>query len=137
MSREELCDFLRLHRYAVISSISPQGAPQSAVVGIAVSRELEIIFDTVSSSRKYRSLTANPAAAVALWTGEATLQYEGIAQEPAGSDRDRYREVYFKTWPDGRDRLSWPGITHFVIRPTWIRFSDFDRRPPLIQEFTF
>jgi hypothetical protein len=30
--------------------------------------------------------------------------------------------------------MAWPGITWFVVRPTWIRYSDFDQRPPLIEE---
>jgi hypothetical protein len=32
--------------------------------------------------------------------------------------------------------LSWPGIVYFVVRPQWIRYSDFDQEPPLIREFT-
>ena len=137
MTQDVLFEFMRRHRYAVVSSVAKNGAPASAVVGIAVSRELEIIFDTVKTSRKYANLIANPAAAVALWTGEKTAQYEGIASELAGADGDRYREIYFEVFPDGRDRLSWPGITHFVIRPAWIRYSDFDARPPVIEEFKF
>ncbi len=135
MTHADLFEFVRTHRFAVVSSVTPQGKPESAVVGIAVTPGLEIIFDTVRSSRKYSNLAANPAAAVALWTGEATAQYEGVASEPAGADRDRYREVYFEAFPDGRDRLSWPGITHFVLRPKWIRYSNFITR--VIEEFTF
>ena len=137
MTKSDLFDFFRKHRYAVVSSISGTGAPQSAVVGIGVSRDLEIVFDTLNTTRKYRNLMANPAAAVALWTGEATAQLEGIAHEPEAAERDRYREIYFETWPDGRDRLHWSGLTHLVIRPTWIRYTDFDRSPPEIQEFKF
>jgi pyridoxine/pyridoxamine 5'-phosphate oxidase len=135
MTKSELFEFIRAHRYAVVSSVAAQGTPESAVVGFAVTPELEIIFDTVRSSRKYANLTGNPAAAVAMWTGEATAQYEGIASEPDGAERDHYREIYFETWPDGRERLSWAGITHFVIRPKWIRYSNFDTR--VIEEFRF
>jgi hypothetical protein len=34
------------------ASVSPLGAPQAAVVGIAASSRFEIIFDTVDTSRK-------------------------------------------------------------------------------------
>ena len=34
-------------------------------------------------------------------------------------------------------RMAWPGIAYFVVQPRWIRYSDFDQRPPLIVEMTF
>jgi hypothetical protein len=133
----DLVAFIARHELAVLSYLSPDGSPHSAVLGIAVTPDLEIVFDTVSSSRKYRDLKADPRCSMVVWTGETTLQYEGIAEEPVGDELDRYREVYFKTLPDGRDRQSWPGIAYFVVRPKWIRYSDFDARPPVIEEFSF
>jgi len=137
LSKEELFEYMRRHRYAVISSVSPSGTPEAAVVGFTVSPALEIVFDTVNTSRKYSNLTANPAAAAVIWAGETTVQFEGVAEEARGAERERIREVYFEAWPDGRDRLSWPGITHFVIRPKWIRYTDFTQSPPLVEEFRF
>jgi pyridoxine/pyridoxamine 5'-phosphate oxidase len=130
----KLADFIAACDLGVVSYLSPEGAPQSAVVGIAVTPELEIIFDTVASSRKYRNLKARAECSIVIWSGEVTLQYEGIAEETAD---DHYKEAYFKKMPDGRDRLSWLGITYFVVRPKWIRYSDFDARPPVIEEFSF
>jgi pyridoxine/pyridoxamine 5'-phosphate oxidase len=130
----DLARFIASCDLAAVSYLSPDGAPQSAVVGIAVTPDLEIVFDTVASSRKYRNLTARPSCSIVMWSGEVTLQYEGIAEE---STEDRYKEAYFQKMPDGRDRLSWPGITYFVVRPKWIRFSDFAARPPVIEEFSF
>ena len=137
MNQALLFELMARHRYAVLGTVSPAGAPQSAVVGIAVTPELEIVFDTVKTSRKYGNLFARAACSIALWTGEATAQYEGRAEEPTGRDLDKYHEAYFQTWPECRDHLSWPGITHFAIRPTWIRYSDFNRNPPQIEEFKF
>ncbi|HUA86585.1 MAG TPA: pyridoxamine 5'-phosphate oxidase family protein [Bryobacteraceae bacterium] len=137
MTHADVFEFLRGRRLAAVSSVSREGAPESAVVGIAVTRDLEIVFDTVKTSRKYGNLIANPAAAVVAWSGERTVQYQGLTREPEGAELDRYREIYFETFPDGRDRLAWPGITHFVIRPTWIRYCDFSARPPVMEEFSF
>lgn len=137
MTKAELHKFMSSNKLGVLGYLSPEGAPRSALVGIAVSPELEIVFDTVASSRKYGSLLANPAASFAIgWSGEVTVQLEGRAFLPVGDDIQRYQEIYFAAWPDGRDRLSWPGIAHFVVRPSWIRYSDFDQRPPLIEEFS-
>jgi hypothetical protein len=137
MNKSSLHTFMAEHRYGVVSSISSAGTPQSAVVGIAVTDQLEIIFDTLRSTRKYRNLIARPACSVVLgFPGEKTLQLEGNVMEPDGAERTRYQEAYFLTWPESRDRAGWTGMTYLVVRPTWIRFSDFDQRPPLIEEIT-
>ena len=80
VDRPFLHSFMTKHRYGVVSSQAADGTPQSALVGIATSPDLEIIFDTVRSSRKYPNL---------------------------------------------------------IARPRWIRYSDFDQRPPLIEEMVF
>ena len=138
MNQSELYNFMARCKLAVLSTTAASGSPQSALVGIAVTPGLEIIFDTVKSSRKYPNLIARPSCSLVMgWEAEQTVQYEGEAVEPSGPELKRCQDIYFQTWPDGPSRLSWPGITYFVIRPTWIRYSDFDQNPPLIQEFLF
>jgi hypothetical protein len=137
MDRSALYAFMSKQRYGVLSSLGPSGTPQSALVGIAVTPACEIVFDTVKSSRKYPNLTARPACSFVLgWAGEQTVQFEGDALEPVGDELRRYQEIYFSVWTDGPARLSWPGLVHLVVRPRWIRYSDFDQRPPIIVEFT-
>lgn len=137
MDRQSLHAFLSQYRYGVVSSIGPDGPPQSALVGIAVTAQLEVVFDTMSSSRKYANLTTRPRCSLVIgWPGEKTVQLEGTAALPEGEELIGYREAYFVAWPDGRDRLNWPGLVHFVVRPRWIRYSDFDRNPPIIVERT-
>ncbi len=138
ITAEDIRSFVASQDLGVLSTVGPDGAPQSALVGIAVSSELEIVFDTVTSSRKYGNLIGNPKCSFVVGcAGEVTVQYEGEATEPRGDELMRYREIYFAKLPDGRDRLSWPGITHFVVRPRWIRYCDYNQRPPLIREFDF
>src|SRR5438270_11223904 len=87
MTRADLYGFIAKHNLAVIGSISPQGAPQSALIGIAVTNNLEIVFDTVRSTRKYTNLIANLACSLVIgWTGDITLQYAGEARETDGGD---------------------------------------------------
>jgi hypothetical protein len=138
MTRADLFKFMAGHKLGVLGSISQDGFPQSALVGIAVTPELEIVFDTVGSSRKFANLLTNPAASFVVgWAGEVTVQFEGKALQPTGDELARYQQVYFAAWPDGPDRLSWPGIAYFVVKPKWIRYGDYDQTPPLIEEFTF
>lgn len=65
------------------------------------------------------------------------MQFEGEAFEPMGAELKRYQQIYFAAWPDGPTRMTWPGIAYFVVRPRWIRYSDFDRNPPMIDETKF
>lgn len=135
MDKAALYCFMARARYGVVSSVASDSNPQSALVGVAISPELEIVFDTLKTTRKYVNLVARPACSIALWWGgEQTVQLDGVAFEPVGAELDRYREIYFAAWPDGRDRLSWSGITHLVVRPRWIRATDYDQAPPLIEE---
>ena len=77
-------------------------SPLAAVAGIAVTDALEIIFDTLTTSRKYANLRADPRVALVIgWDAEQTVQYEGIADLPAGADLDACKQTYFATWPDG------------------------------------
>lgn len=126
MSRAELIAFIRRHRLAVVASTDASGAPQAAVVGLAVTDELELVFDTLGDTRKAQNLRRDGRAAVVVgWDDEQTLQLEGAADELTGQTLQRLQRSYFQTFPDGPTRLAWPGITYFRIRPFWARFSDF------------
>jgi hypothetical protein len=138
MTRTQLLAFLRSQRLAVEASASSTGAPQAAVVGIAVTDDLELVFDTLDSTRKHRNLTKN--ARIAFVIGglvpgdERTVQYEGLADTPSGVELDGLKAVYFQVLPDGREREKWPGIAYVRARPTWVRYSDFNKNPPEIVE---
>lgn len=138
MTRDELLSFMRRHSLAVQTSVSESGAPQAAVVGIVVTDDFEIFFDSVDSTRKVQNLRQNPRTALIIGGlrhgDERTLQYEGVADEPGGTELERLKDRYFEAFPDGRERQSWPGLVYVRVRPTWIRFSDYNRAPPEIVE---
>jgi pyridoxine/pyridoxamine 5'-phosphate oxidase len=126
MNRAELLAFLRQHRLCVQASVADSGAPQAAVVGFAVSDEMEIVFDTIGTTRKMTNLRRDPRIAVVIgWDQEQTAQIEGIADEPEGPDLERLKRVYFAVYPEGVERQAWKDITYVRVRPTWVRFSDF------------
>ena len=138
MDKAAIHAYMARSRCGVVSSLSPDGLPQSALVGIATTPELEIVFDAKASSRKYANLVAHQSCSFVVgWEGEQTLQYEGVAFLPTGDLLEHYLKTYFAQWPGAEARRNAPGIVYFVVRPTWVRFSDFDQRPPLIVEFKF
>jgi hypothetical protein len=136
----ELLAFLRTQRFAVQASRGADDSVQAALIGIAVTDTLEIVFDTLGATRKAQNLRRSPRIALVIggWIpgDERTVQYEGIADEPSGTELDRLKAAYFEAWPDGPSRASWPGLIYVRVRPTWIRYSDFSRNPPLITEFS-
>jgi general stress protein 26 len=139
MTRKELLTFMRSERFAVQASVSRHYAAQAAVVGIAVSDDFEIVFDTLDDSRKTTNLRANPSVAFVIGSthdgAERTVQYEGVADMPSGDELRRVQEIYFAVFPDGRDRLHWKGLIHVRVKPLWIRYSNYSPQPPLVIEF--
>jgi hypothetical protein len=137
---KDLLAFLRQHRVAVQASVSDAGGAQAAVVGIAVTDRFEIVFDTLSSSRKAQNLRRNPKLAFVIGGliegDERTAQYEGVADEPSGDELERLKQAYYKVYTDGPSRLTWPGLIYVRVRPTWVRYSDYTVDPPQIVEFT-
>ena len=99
----------------------------------------EIVFDTIGASRKGQNLRVNRRVALVLGNSqdgdEWTVQYEGLADEPAGRELERLKNLYFAVFPDGRDRERWPGLTYFRVTPTWVRYSNYNVNPPAIVEF--
>jgi hypothetical protein len=137
----DILTFIRGYRWAIEATSSATLAPQAAIIGIAVTEQLELVFDTLSSSRKAVNLRSNRRMALVIggWNeGDArTLQYEGVADFPEGAELERLKQVYFSAFPDGPTRLSWPGITYVRVKPAWVRYSDFRVEPPVITERSF
>ena len=135
LDKVELYEFIVRHRYAVVATTHSDGSTQSALVGIAVTPELEIYFDTLGGTRKAVNLRRDARiSAVIGWENEQSLQLEGFADEPKGSELAALKRVYFAAWPDGPSRESWPGITWIRVRPRWLRFSDFNRSDDAVRE---
>jgi hypothetical protein len=139
MTRSELLAFMRAERHASVASVAADGALQAAVVGIAVSDDFEIVFDTLASTRKATNLRTRPRVAFVIGgfedDAQRTVQLEGLADEPTGTDLERCKAIYYARFPDGPSRLGWRGLIYVRVRPTWLRFSDFRTNPPLISEY--
>lgn len=136
MKRDELLDFLRAQPWAVEASVTGVGEPQAAVVGVAVTNNLELVFDTLGTSRKAVNLRANPRIALVVgWDDGQTAQIEGVTDEPVGAERQRVKDAYLRRFPDGHERAALPDITYFRVLPRWIRYSDFRTTPPIVVVF--
>lgn len=133
MDIADLVTFARSTKWAVEASVAADGRPQAAVIGVAVTDRLELVFDTMGDTRKAENLRRDPRVAVVLgWDDGQTLQIDGVADEPTGAELAELKKVYFARFPDGPEREGWPGIAYFRVRPRWARHSDFRGRAPVI-----
>ncbi len=125
-----LLDFIKQQPLATISTISGDMKPQAAVIGFGQTENLEIIFGTDSSSRKYKSLKTNPSVALVIgWVGSKTVQYEGIASELTSNDLHLVRENYWSKNPDAEKHHKNEGERYFIVKPNWIRYTDLSKEP--------
>ena len=138
ITREGLLQFLRAYPLAVEASVAMAGDVQAAVVGIAVSDDFELVFDTLDTTRKAQNLARDPRIALVIGgTGkgeEITVQYEGVADRPSGNELKVLQRRYLEVFPEGAERLSWPGLIYVRVKPRWLRYSDYRREPALIVE---
>ncbi|MDB4874277.1 MAG: hypothetical protein JWM41_723 [Gemmatimonadetes bacterium] len=88
MTTADLLVFIRSQHLAVQASRGAGETVQAALVGIAVTDAFELVFDSLSATRKVRNVRAQPHVAFVLggWQpgDERTVQYEGVADEPSG-----------------------------------------------------
>jgi hypothetical protein len=58
--KELVYNFIKKYALGIVATTGKDNKPEAALVGIAVSGNLEIIFDTVKSSRKYHNICKTP-----------------------------------------------------------------------------
>jgi uncharacterized protein YhbP (UPF0306 family) len=138
MNLDEVFRFMNGERLAVLATTTLQGRPEAALMGVAVTPSLELVFDTLRSTRKYPNLKSNPRVAWVIGCAtEITVQYEGVAEELQGDELQNYLKIYFAKFPLDLSKPARPGITYFVVRPKWIRYCDYNPGNRRIEEMEF
>src|SRR3984885_7663500 len=135
MTLEEVFDIAKTKRYLIVSTVNESGTPEAALMGFALTQANEVVFDTLSTSRKAVNLANTSAVALVIgWDGDVSLQIEGVGRRPVGDDLASAKAAYFRQWPDGRARENWPNIAYVVVLAKWIRYSNFSGAP-VVEEF--
>jgi len=60
----EMLAYIQRHKLAVVATIGADGGPQSALVGVGATPALELVFDTLSTTRKHANLLRDRRIAV-------------------------------------------------------------------------
>jgi pyridoxine/pyridoxamine 5'-phosphate oxidase len=92
--------FVRAQGQGVVATVSPSGAPEAALVGLAALDDGTLVFDMHAASRKAENLRHDHRIAVVVGTaGELSVQIEGFAAIAHGAHRERYGAAYTAQFP--------------------------------------
>ncbi|MFF0132054.1 pyridoxamine 5'-phosphate oxidase family protein [Streptomyces mirabilis] len=135
LGRDSVMAFIREHGDGVLSTLGPDGSPQSAYLTLAVTDRGEIVLDAREASRKVANLRRDSRVAVVVGGRDGvTLQAEGLADIPAGDERQRCADAYRDAFPQFASSLQDPDIIVIRVRMTWARLGDFRPSTALLRE---
>lgn len=133
VTREEFVAFVREAREGVVATVDAGGNPEAALVGLAVTDEGEVLFDSYTATRKVDNLRANPRAALVIGWGEGmSVQVEGSAEILSGPERDVFGQVYLAQFPGSRALAD--GFSIICVVPDWLRHYDTRPDPAVVTE---
>ncbi|MBD3941008.1 pyridoxamine 5'-phosphate oxidase family protein [Microbacterium sp. NEAU-LLC] len=131
--RESVVAFLRDHGRGVVATVSPEGVPEAALVGLVALDDGSILFNALASSRKVANLGARPVIAIVVGTdGDVTLQIEGPASIAGPDRRAALGEEFLRHAPGSR--VHEEGFALVVVTPEWVRVYDASAAPSVSAE---
>jgi general stress protein 26 len=110
LARATVYTFVKDRRLGVIATASNDGTPEAALINIAVTSDIEIVFETASATRKFLNLMRNPRVCLVIgWDNDQTLQVDGLVDAPEGHEYDRLKSFYLSTFVQKTSDQYWPG----------------------------
>jgi uncharacterized pyridoxamine 5'-phosphate oxidase family protein len=137
LTRKSAYEFLKTCPFGAIATVGAAKGPEAALVNIAVTEDLELVFETLQTTRKCLNLRRDPRVAIVTWKENETLQFEGVADEPDEFARDALLETYFAARPDARAHVGWPDLVYMRVKPRWIRLSYYFGTSWRVEELKF
>jgi pyridoxine/pyridoxamine 5'-phosphate oxidase len=133
MTRDQFISFVREARQGVVATVDGDGEPEAALVGLAVTDEAELLFDSLTDARKVRNIRAHPRVALVIgWDHDVSVQVEGRADLLTGAERAACGATYLEQFPGAR-ALD-PAFVLVRVVPTWFRYYDARPDTPLVVE---
>lgn len=107
-------------------------SPEAACVAVTITKDLDIIFGTSSSSRKSKNIALNSNISFVIGGDEVrktTIQMEGIAILLEGIERKDCEELHCVRHPNSAKYRNDPKQQYFKMNPRWIRYHDSSVNP--------
>lgn len=131
---ESALKFAKARKLAIISTVSSEGVPESAMVLYHMDEKFNFFFVTRSDSRKVKNLSTNKNISVVIGTdlGPSTLQMSGIAEVISQDEQKNFIENLSKDTTLGAlyygPFLEIVGInfTLYKVKMNWVRWLTLD-----------
>lgn len=130
LTQAQFADFIVEAGQAVVSTVDPQGRPESALVELAVTSDGDLLFNTKTATRKVVNLEHSPHVALVVGWPSITLQIEGEAVRLEGADRDAAAAVFSARFP--KKSLDRSVYSLYRVRPAWLRYCELQPGSPSI-----
>jgi general stress protein 26 len=133
--KEKILNILEQSKLGVIATNSDSGIPESALVGVSHTSELEIVIGSMNHTRKNQNMKKDPKVSLVIgWDNSITLQIEGTAYFVTPEERILLEEIHCQKSPMYGKFKDNTNQEYIKIKPTWIRYSDFSVNPKEVWE---
>lgn len=136
MSIQKAFEFIKENETCVLATVTKDGVPQAATVGYSVDGDFNFLISTNKNTRKYQNLIENNKVALVVgFLGSKTVQLEGSAKEL--DITDKRVEEHLTKLPGAVKFKIQPGQTYFLVRPIWLRFTDYSESQQIFEAKDF
>ncbi len=137
-TKKKILEFLNAHDCCVIATTDNDGKPEAATVGFSATDDLKLTIGTYRGTRKFANLQTNSKVAVVVgFSGDITIQYEGVARELTEPKLSERLKVHHAKLPSALKYRDHTDQTYLLIDPTWIRYTNYANNPDVeeLREF--
>lgn len=139
--KQIILEFIKTCEFGVVATIAlGSQTPESAVVAVSETENLEIVFASHADARKNKNIAQNShISAVIGWDTilKTTVQFEGIAVLLEGTEREECETYHCVKNKGSRKYWNDPEEQYFKVIPRWIRYSNHSVDPKEIWELEF
>jgi hypothetical protein len=136
-TKHEVVGFLNTQQLGRIATLGSNGQPQIANVAFSQNDALELIIGTSETSRKAINIMRDSRVAFEATDPEKryTVQFEGNAHRLSPEEFESRSKAHFEKLPGSLPFKDITGQAHFLLKPTWVRFSDCSGASWVVTEF--
>ncbi|HPJ16710.1 MAG TPA: pyridoxamine 5'-phosphate oxidase family protein [Candidatus Woesebacteria bacterium] len=138
IDKKTVLEIVKKNSLCVLSTASPSGKTESAVMAHTVNDNLTVFMSTEETSRKIQNIKANNQASLLIGglKNDPSLQIDGLATILEGNQKTEAVNFMLSVHPELKDYGIDSGCI-FSITPQWVRYSDYTQNPPTIEEINF